>query len=120
MTTDPGDDPVTAIRNIGPAQAEILARAGIVTATQLRDLGADEAYRRCLLSGTRPHFIMYYVLHMALQGRPWNDCRGAEKVALRRQFDALKAVAHDPHASAFERAMDEIGVLPRAPAPTDR
>ena len=48
---------------------------GITTASQLRDLGADEAYTHLLQSGSRPHFIMYYVLHMALQGRPWNDAK---------------------------------------------
>ena len=52
---------LTTIRNIGPAQEKAL-------------IGADEA--RLLQSGSRPHFIMYYVLHMALQGRPWNDCKG--------------------------------------------
>lgn len=52
-------------------------------------MGADEAYRRLLESGSRPHFIGYYVLVMGLQGRPWNDCKGEEKKALRRRFDAL-------------------------------
>jgi len=70
------DDDLTAIRNIGPALAEELKRAGILTASEFRRLGADAAYRRLLASGTRPHFIGYYVLHMALQGRPWNDCKG--------------------------------------------
>ena len=67
---------LTTIRNIGPAQEKALIGVGITTAAQLRDLGADEAYTRLLQSGSRPHFIMYYVLHMALQGRPWNDCKG--------------------------------------------
>ncbi|MEJ6391654.1 TfoX/Sxy family protein [Gymnodinialimonas sp. 2305UL16-5] len=102
--------PVTIIRNIGPAQAEMLARAGIHTADKLRAMGADAAYRRILQAGVRPHFIMYYVLHMALQGRPWNDCKGAEKEALRAQFDALKsakaATGNDPE---LERLLDAIG-----------
>ena len=103
-------DPVTAIRNIGPSQAETLARAGITTARTLRDLGAHEAYRAILQTGARPHFIMYYVLHMALQGRPWNDCQGAEKDALRAQFDALKTdeaeAGNDPE---LERFLNAIG-----------
>lgn len=61
---------LTTIRNIGPSQEKALIGVGITTAAQLRDLGADEAYTRLLQSGSRPHFIMYYVLHMALQGRP--------------------------------------------------
>ena len=109
-TADTPDAPVTVIRNIGPSQAEVLARAGIHTAAELREIGADNAYRAILRTGARPHFIMYYVLHMALQGRPWNDCKGAEKDALRAQFDALKAgeaeAGHDPE---LERFLNAIG-----------
>ena len=104
------DDPVTAIRNIGPAMAADMARAGITTATALRAMGADAAYGAMIAAGTRPHFIGYYVLHMALQGRPWNNCKGAEKAALRASFDALKAGLADPLLdSAFERHLDQIG-----------
>lgn len=109
----PPPEPVTALRNLGPAVAAEMAKAGIHDAETLREMGADEAYTRMLRAGTRPHFIGYYVLHMALQGRPWNDCKGEEKAALRRRFDAIKAETHDPAASAFERAMNEIGILPK-------
>lgn len=106
---EPGD-PVTVIKNIGPAQAETLANAGIHTASALREMGADAAYRAILQTGARPHFIMYYVLHMALQGRPWNDCKGAEKDALRNQFDALKASEADAgNDSEMERFLNSIG-----------
>lgn len=111
MTDDSDGDPLTAIRNIGPALAADLTRAGISTASALRDIGADEAYRRLLASGIRPHFIGYYVLHMALQGRPWNDCKGAEKDALRAKFDAMKAgMQGQGNDSALERILDQIGV----------
>jgi DNA transformation protein and related proteins len=83
--------PVSSIPNLGPASEEAFARAGITTAEQLRDLGADESYRRLLHSGSRPHFIGYYVLVMGLLGRPWNDCKGEEKKALRQRFDAICA-----------------------------
>ena len=79
----------SSIRNLGPASDEFYARAGIVTADQLRDLGADEAYFLALKAGGNPHFIGYYVLVMALQGRPWNDCKGKEKDALKVRFDAI-------------------------------
>ena len=77
-------DPITTIRNLGPASAEAFARAGIHSADELRALGTDAAYARLLETGTRPHFIGYYVLEMGLQGRPWNDCKGKEKDASRR------------------------------------
>ena len=86
---------------------------GIHSAEALRALGADEAYARLLEAGHRPHFIGYYVLVMGLQGRPWNDCKGAEKAALRRKFDALKASRHDKGRSELEAALDVIGVVAR-------
>lgn len=110
MQDPEGDAPVTAIRNIGPAQAAELARAGVTTAAALRRMSADAAYRAMIAAGTRPHFIGYYALHMALQGRPWNDCKGAEKDALRAAFDALKAeIAGSGSASELERFLNEIG-----------
>ena len=104
------DAPVTSIRNLGPAYAAAFAKIGITTADEVRTLGADEAYRKLLQSGMRPHFIGYYVLVMGLQGRPWNDCKGKEKAALRDRFDALKSQSFDAEKSAFERILDEIGV----------
>lgn len=102
-------EPVTSIRNLGPASAAAFARVGITTAEALREIGADAAYAMLLKSGTRPHFIGYYVLVMGLQGRPWNDCKGAEKAALRKQFDALVAASHDPGLSQLEQILDTIG-----------
>ena len=87
------------------------AKAGIHSAQALREIGADACYTRLLQTGLRPHFIGYYVLVMGLQGRPWNDCKGDEKKALRKRFDAIKAEAFDANRSAFERAMNEIGIL---------
>ncbi|MEL6641447.1 MAG: TfoX/Sxy family protein [Pseudomonadota bacterium] len=102
---------ISSIRNLGPAVEKALNDAGIMTAEDLRALGADAAYARLLENGSKPHFIGYYVLHMALQGRPWNDCKGAEKAALRKQFDALKAKSFDVERSELESFLDSIGVI---------
>ena len=104
--------PVSSIRNLGPAMEAAFAKAGINSAEELRALGTDEAYARLLATGHRPHFIAYYVIEMGLQGRPWNSCAGSEKAALRQRFDAIKARAHDPKLSEFEKMMDRIGVRP--------
>ncbi len=104
-------NPVSSIRNLGPAYEQSCARAGIHSAEDLRAIGADEAYGRLLKSGSQPHFIGYYVLVMALQGRPWNDCKGKEKEALRGRFDAIKAASHDKGRSELEAALDRIGVI---------
>ena len=105
--------PVSSIRNLGPAFESACHKAGITSAEALRDLGADAAYTRLLQNGTRPHFIGYYVLVMGLQGRPWNDCKGEEKKALRVRFDAIKAEAFDVDRSEFKRALDALGVIER-------
>ena len=109
-------EPISSIPNLGPATEAAFARAGIHSAEELRALGADEAYRRLLLSGTAPHFIGYYVLVMGLQGRPWNDCQGDEKKALRLRFDALKASLHgtkEKGRSDLEAALSFFGVVER-------
>ena len=103
-------DPVSSIRNLGPAFEQACARAGIHSAQELRKLGADEAYARLLQFGSRPHFIGYYVLVMGLQGRPWNDCKGEEKKALREKFDAIKTGNSRPPESQMISDLDAIGV----------
>ena len=78
-------------------------------------MGADAAYLALLQAGQRPHFIGYYVLVMGLQGRPWNDCKGDEKKALRARFDALKSSGHDKGRSELEAALNAIGVVEKRP-----
>lgn len=109
-------DPVSSIRNLGPASDQAYGRAGITTAQQMRDLGADAAYLKYLQSGGMAHFIGYYALAMGLQGRPWNDCRGREKTDLRVKFDTLKdqvnsAPAKNKGRLELEAALDRIGVV---------
>ncbi|GHG25758.1 TfoX/Sxy family protein [Paracoccus aerius] len=104
------DSDLTAITNIGPATAKALIAAGIPDAATLRRIGAHDAYRALLAAGERPHFIGYYVLAMALQGRPWNDCKGAEKAALRERFDALVAQRRGDPLAGIEAELDQIGL----------
>ena len=109
-------DPISAIPNLGPASQAAFAKAGVHTAGTLREMGADEGYRRLLQSGTQAHFISYYALVMALQGRPWNDCKGDEKKALRLRFDALKAEmvgTKQKGRSDLETALQFFGVIER-------
>ena len=105
--------PITQIRNLGPASQAQFARAGLTTAEELYALGAHDAYRCLLQAGIPPHFIGYYALHMALQGRPWNDCKGDEKAALRVQFDTLVHQTRAMGTTALDAALNVIGVIPR-------
>lgn len=106
---DDETDPVSTIRNLGPASDAAFARAGLTTAKAVCALGPDEAYRRLLQSGTSPHFIGYYALVMGLQGRPWNDCQGPEKIALRARFDAIKAEVAPAVDTGIETILNQIG-----------
>ncbi|WP_138464957.1 TfoX/Sxy family DNA transformation protein [Poseidonocella sp. HB161398] len=108
--------PISALRNMGPAMEAAFAAVGIGSAEALRELGVDAAYARLLANGARPHFIGYYIIEMSLQGRPWNDCKGAEKDALRKRFDRIKAAAVPTDRGALralDRILDEIGVIPK-------
>ncbi|QQA41377.1 TfoX/Sxy family DNA transformation protein [Pelagovum pacificum] len=103
---------ITSIPDLGPATARSFERAGVTTAEEIRALGPDTAYARLLSSGVRPHFIAYYSLVMGLQGRPWNDAKGAEKSSLRKRFDALCRDTSSSPQSELDRFLDEIGVRP--------
>ncbi|AUH64021.1 TfoX/Sxy family DNA transformation protein [Paracoccus zhejiangensis] len=105
------DSDLTTIQSIGPATAALLIEAGVPDAATLRAMGAHEAYRALLIAGNKPHFIWYYVMHMALQGRPWNDCRGEEKAGLRRQFDDLVAEVRGVPLSGIEAELRALGLL---------
>jgi nucleotidyltransferase/DNA polymerase involved in DNA repair len=48
--------PVSSMRNLGPAFEASCTKAGIHSAEDLRELGADAAYAKLLANGTRPHF----------------------------------------------------------------
>lgn len=106
--------PVSSIRNLGPATQAQFARVGLHDAESVRALGADAAYARLLNSGVRPHFIGYYALVMGLQGRPWNDCQGPEKAALRQRFDTLVAArGTDAAPPGIEAELNRLGVVRR-------
>lgn len=111
-------NPVSSLRNLGPASDAVYAKAGIKTAEQLRTLGADAAYEQLLKSGSKPHFIAYYAMAMGLQGRPWNDCQGDEKIALRARFDEIKSSVNNSSGyekgrSELEATLNIIGVIKR-------
>ena len=103
-------EPLTAIRNVGPAMAASLGRAGIADAAALRALGADAAYARTLEAGDRPHLMAYQALVTGLQGRPFADLGPPERAALRERFEAIKRAASPTPDAAIEAALDAIGV----------
>lgn len=86
------------------------AKVGINSAEELHALGADRANETLLSSGIRPHFIAYYSLVMGLQNRPWNDCVGNEKIALRAQFDTIVSQKRTTPQASLTDALNEVGI----------
>lgn len=103
---------VSTIRNLGPKVEQMFARAGVHTAEEIFELGAEEAYRRLLKAGVRPHFIGFYCIYLGLQNRPWNDLSPDEKLGLRRTFDSLVEGARTEFGdrSAIEAELNVLGV----------
>jgi DNA transformation protein len=86
-------NPVSSIPNLGPASEAAFAAAGITTAEEIRAMGPDDAYRRLLDSGSRPHFIGYYVLVMGSAGPPLERLQGRrEEGAAQKVRRALRRV----------------------------
>jgi hypothetical protein len=104
---------ISTIKNLGPVMETEFNAAGVATAEELRAMGADVGYAKLLENGYKPHFIGYYVLVMGLQGRPWNDCKGDEKKALRVKFDTLKSKHFNTGKSELDAFMDQIGLIDR-------
>lgn len=78
---------ISDLRSLGPKSQEMLARAGIRTLAQLRELGSVEAYvraRRANFSGVSLNLL--WALEAALTGEPW------QQVARRRRASLVRAV----------------------------
>ncbi len=53
---------LSKLRNLGAKSAEILAKAGICTAQDLQQLGAVQAYRQVIESGSKPSLNLLWPL----------------------------------------------------------
>jgi DNA transformation protein and related proteins len=105
--------PVSSLPNLGPRSDEAFGRAGLSSADEIVELGADAVYARLLAAGTRAHFMGYIALALAVQGRPWKSFDPCEKPALRIRFEAIKAAAAAQSESRrrLEAVLDRIGVV---------
>jgi DNA transformation protein len=65
----------------------MLARAGIDTPVQLRELGAVEAFIRVKLSGQSPSLNLLWAMWGAIHDRPWNEVPDDVKAQMLREID---------------------------------
>lgn len=83
-----------ALRNLGPASQAMLARAGIRSAAQLRELGSVRAYlatRR--VCGSQASLNLLWALEGALSNRPWQQVAETDRVSLLMALEDLERLA---------------------------
>lgn len=81
-----GDDPLAAMRNLGPISAARLRAVGIDSPEELRRVGAVEAYRR--LKEGHPFdisLVFLYALHGAVTDTDWRQLNESTRARLRRE-----------------------------------
>lgn len=61
------------LKNLGMATVNILRAIGITTFSELREIGAVEAYRRIKSRNINVSKVMLYALQGALMDVHWND-----------------------------------------------
>ncbi|MGV8917774.1 MAG: TfoX/Sxy family protein [Pseudomonas sp.] len=85
------NDELQDLKNLGKTSAQWLHAAGIHSASDLRRLGAVDAYRAVRTRGFRASKVLLYAIEGALLDVHWNDISEERKEALNRQLDALSS-----------------------------
>ena len=86
--------PVQQLRNLGPRSAGWLAQINILTADDLRSIGAAAAYRELIIQGiVKPHRMLLYALAGALEDV---DCLRMDR-AHKRELEAAAGIDHLQH-----------------------
>jgi len=76
---------ISEMRNLGPACQKWLAAADIHTETQLKELGAVEAYHRAnFFAQQRPHLMFLYALEAAILDINLNMLSAEDRAALKK------------------------------------
>jgi DNA transformation protein len=78
------------MRNLGPKSREMLAKAGIKTETQLRQLGAVRAYVKTKAVWPQASLNLLWALEGALSGRDWREVAETERASLLMALEDLR------------------------------
>ena len=82
---------IANLRNLGPASAEMLEHAGILSTRQLQQLGAVHAFLAVKQSGQRPSLNLLWALEGALKDCHWNAISPVDKRRLRLDLERLSS-----------------------------
>ncbi|EPJ93643.1 MULTISPECIES: TfoX/Sxy family protein [Pseudomonas] len=86
------NDELQHLKNLGKTSAQWLHAVGIHSASDLRRLGAVDAYRAVKARGFRASKVLLYAIEGALLDVHWNDIPAQRKEELNQQVDHLAAL----------------------------
>lgn len=81
-------DEITQLRGLGPKSADMLRRAGIDSARQLRALGSVRAYILVRNAGIPVSLNLLWALEGALSGEHWQDVARQHRTSLLMALEA--------------------------------
>ncbi len=117
---------LSALRNLGPRSAAMLAAAGIVTLAQLRRLGAVAAFVRARRHDAAASLNLLYALAGALDGVHWRQVQRERRLELLTAVEDYERAhpaptSHDREllalrniGPAMKRDFDRLGIRSRA------
>ena len=85
------NDELQHLKNLGKTSAQWLHAVGIHSASDLRRLGAVDAYRAVRTRGFRASKVLLYAIEGALMDVHWNDIPAERKDALNKQLEAISS-----------------------------
>ena len=85
------NDELQHLRNLGKTSAQWLHAVGIHNLSDLKRLGAADAYRAVKARGFRASKVLLYAIEGALLDVHWNDVPAERKDALNKQVEGLLA-----------------------------
>lgn len=73
---------ISDLPSLGPKSQEMLARAGITSIKQLREMGSVEAYVRTKRRNLNVSLNLLWALESALTGMPWQEVSRVHRTSL--------------------------------------
>lgn len=73
---------IADLKSLGPKSQEMLARAGVTSISQLRDLGSVPAYVIAKRANSNVSLNLLWALESALSGEPWQEVARLHRTSL--------------------------------------
>lgn len=75
-------DPLEKMSALGPKSSEMLRAAGILSPSQLREIGSVTAYVMIKRAGCKPSLNLLWALESAITGEHWRSVAKNHRVSL--------------------------------------